>query len=197
MLHLNENILTAMDVETTGREAGFNDVVQIALLPLDETTLDPHPKFPPFYQNICPTNPDRVEAEAMKVNGLDIEELMQCPSADQVADMMIDWKDGLGLFKGKRLIPLCQNSPFDIAFVKAWLGNDLYDTIFSRRGRDTMYLASGINDAFAWKGQELPFHQVGLKSLCKKFGIDIDGHHDALADCIATAKLYRELLRYE
>ena len=35
MIHLNGNILCAVDVETTGLEVGFHEIWQIAVLPLD------------------------------------------------------------------------------------------------------------------------------------------------------------------
>jgi DNA polymerase III epsilon subunit-like protein len=197
MNHLNGHLLTVMDVETTGRRAGYHDIVQIALLPLEPTTLEPHPKYQPFYQNIRPEHPERIEPEAMAVNGLDLDDLMVCPTGEQVEDALMNWFKGLGLPVGKRLIPLCQNSPFDVGFMSAWLGVDLYGRIFSRRGRDTMHFAIAINDREAFNGFGVPFHEVGLKPLCKKFGINIDNHHDAMADCIATARLYRELLRFE
>ena len=98
---------------------------------------------------------------------------------------------------GKKLIYLTQNGVFDIPFTKHWLGIRGFEKYFHRRGRDTMFMALGLNDAAAWKNQPIPFHRVGLKYLCKTFGIQLDHHHDSLADCIATAKVYRELLRME
>lgn len=197
MIHYNHALLTVIDVETTGFDCAYHDVVQVACLPLDPITLDPHPDHRPFYQNIRPKYLARIEAEAMDVNGLDIDELNLCPSREEVAEALLNWYRSMNLPVGKRLIPLTHNSPFDIPYMQQWLGHDLFYEIFSRRGRDTMYLAGGIQDAYAYKGLELPFNELGLKDLCKQFGINIDDHHDALADCIATAQLYRELLRME
>lgn len=197
MIQLNENVLTVMDVETTGREAGYHDVVQVALLPLEPHTLEPHPKYRPFYQNICPDHPERAEPEAMAVNGLDMDELLMCPTREQVEDALIQWQRDLQLPLGKRIVPLCQNSSFDVGFMQKFLGIELFSQIFSRRGRDTMYLAASLNDRASFLGFAVPFHEVGLKPLCKHFGINIDNHHDAMADCLATAQLYRELLRME
>lgn len=197
MIQLNENLLAVLDLETTGLMPGYHDVVQIAVLPLEPITLEPHPKYRPFYQNIQPRNPHRAEPKAMEVNGLDMDELMQCPTAEQVEDALITWFAGLQLPVGKRIVTLCQNSPFDLGFMRAWLGIEGFESIFSRRGRDTMYLASGIIDSEQFRGFQAPFNEVGLKQLCKHFGISLDNHHDAMADCIATAAVYRELLRLE
>ena len=184
-------------METTGLQSGYHDIVQIAVLPLEPITLEPHPKYRPFYQNIRPINPDRADPIAMQVNGLDMNELLMCPTADQVEDALIDWFAGLELPLGKRIVTLCQNSPFDLGFMKAWLGIEGFESVFSRRGRDTMYVASGIIDREEFRGFKAPFNNVSLKGLCQHFGITIDNHHDAMADCIATAAVYRELLRLD
>jgi len=78
-----------------------------------------------------------------------------------------------------------------------WLGSEGFDRYFLRRGRDTMFLAQGMNDAAAFQARPVPFSNVGLKGLCNKLGVQLDQHHDALADCIATAKVYKELLRLQ
>ena len=197
MIHFNENILVAVDVETTGVDCAFHDLVQIGCLPLEPLTLDPHPTLRPFYQNIRPRNPERAQKAAMAVNGLDMDELLLCPTVEEVTDAFHDWFRSLGLPVGKRLIPLTHNSPFDIPFMQQFLGQDVFYDCFTRRGRDTMYMALGINDSYIWKGLAAPFNECGLKPLCNHFGIDISGHHDALADCIATSQVYRELLRME
>lgn len=197
MIQFNEHILAVLDVETTGRDCAYHDIVQVAILPLEPTNLDPHPDFGMFYQNLQPLHPERVEPIAMQVNGLDLEELKLSPHPEEVAEVLLNWYRAMNLPLGKRLLPLCQNSSFDISFMQQWLGIELFGEIFSRRGRDTMYLASGIQDKFSWAGLPLPFNELGLKPLCDHFGINIEGHHDALADCLATAKLYRELLRMD
>lgn len=197
MIQFGENVLCVVDVETNGRDAAFHEILQVAVLPLEPYTLEPAPKYRPFYQNIKPDHPERSQPEAMAVNGLSLEELSMCPDKRTVADEFYNWFKGMGLPMGKRLIPLAQNTPFDVPFMQQWLGLDLYYEIFTRRCRDTMHTALGINDAHAFKGFALPFPEVGLKSLCNHFAIDLSDHHDALADCIATAKIYKHLLQME
>jgi len=197
MINFNENLLTAMDLETTGLDPLHHDIVQICLLPLCPYTLEPHPKYRPFYQNVRPRRPENADPQAMAINGLDMEDLMVCPTAEQVEDAIVEWRATIDLPVGKRLIPLAQNSSFDVSFMQQFLGGDLYGQIFSRRGRDTMYFSAALADRASYLGFALPFSDFGLKGLCKHFGINIDGHHDAMADCIATAQVYRELLRME
>ena len=190
---MNHNLLCALDVETTGLEAGYHDLVQVAIVPLDDN-LDPM-SMSPFYMNIRPNNPERADAKAMEINGLSMEQLMECPRDYQVAECLDEWFRSLDLPMYKKMIYLTQNAPFDIPYMKHWLGVPGFERYFHRRGRDTMFLALGKNDEAAWKNQPIPFKYVGLKNLCEVFGIVLDNHHDSLADCVATAKVYRELLR--
>lgn len=191
---MNGNLLAALDIETTGLLDGYHDIVQIAILPLDHNL---EPQGVPFYMNIRPDHPEWADSEAMRINGLSLEELSMALDKWQVADALDEWFKNLNLGIFKKLIYLTQNAPFDIPFMKQWLGIKGFEKYFARRGRDTMFTALALNDQAVWKNRAMPFNRVGLKDLCKHFGIVLDNHHDALADCIATAKVYRELLRYE
>lgn len=197
MINYRNQLLCAVDTETTGLDSELDEVIQICILPLEPIDLEPDPKYQPFYQLIKPNNVENISTEAEKVHGISRDVLMMCPSQEEVAESLLQWFYSLKLNEGSRLIPLCQNSPFDVAFIKSWLGVDMYDRIFSRRGRDTQYLAAAINDEFEMKGLAAPFPKLSLASLTNHFSINLDGHHDAMADCLATAKLYRELLLME
>jgi DNA polymerase III epsilon subunit-like protein len=196
MLTMNHNLFCALDVETTGLESGYHDLVQVAIVPLDDN-LNPLVGKSPFYMNLCPNNPERADPRAMEVNGLDMDELLACPKDFQVADCLDEWFASLELPMYKKLIYLTQNAPFDIPYMKNWLGMAGFDKYFHRRGRDTMFTALAKNDEAAWKNQPIPFKYVGLKNLCEVLGVPLDNHHDALADCVATARVYKELLRME
>lgn len=195
MINFNDNLLCVLDVETTGREPDYHEIVQIAILPLDPVSLEPHSFYKPFVRTLCPDHPARAESEAMAVHKIPWDVLYQSPSQDQTREDLVDWFESLELGQPKRLIPLCQNSPFDIGFTKYWMGIEMHAEVFYRRGRDTMYLAAAINDARSFSGEPVPFKYVGLKDLADYFGIPLVGHHDALADCLVTAKIYRELLK--
>ena len=58
-----------------------------------------------------------------------------------------------------------------------------------------MLLAIAINDKAAFRGEAIPFNRVGLGSLCNKFNIVNANAHDALADALAEAEVYRALLQ--
>src|SRR5690606_7285758 len=97
---------------------------------------------------------------AMKVNGIDINKLMKCPNRWQVADALEDWFNALNLPMYKKLIYLTHNAPFDIPFLRSWLGMNGFERYFHRRGRDSMFTANAVNDRAAFRCQEIPFPTV-------------------------------------
>jgi len=195
LITFNNNTLAALDIETTGAWAGYHEIIQLAIVPLDEdlNQMD----VSPFYMNIKPDHPERTQKDATRAHGISLASLAGCPGKDQVANTLEEWFVNLNLPMDKRLIFLTQNGFFDIPFMKVWLGQDLFDRYFCWLGRDTMQYALGLNDQAAFKCRPIPFSGVGLKSLANTLGVELDNHHDALADAIATGKVYKELLRYE
>jgi DNA polymerase III epsilon subunit-like protein len=192
-LHLAGNLLAAVDIETTGLLAGQHDILQIAIVP---ATPDLQPDFKLARQwFIAPTRLDFVSPEAMRVNGLSLEDLtFTAPSVGTVTDHIVEYLGSLPLPVNKGLIPLAHNWAFESAFLSSWLGLDGLSTIFSRRARDTMTLAAGIFDSREFAGDTFNFPSLSLEHLCQQLGITNERPHDAFYDCCATIHLYRRLL---
>jgi DNA polymerase III epsilon subunit-like protein len=189
------NIMAAVDVETTGTEPGYHEILQIAVLPLDNNikVSDEH-RF--FYMNVAPKHPERQGKAARGKHKLDAHKMAaECITQERAADMLNEWFNNMQLPFGKRLIPLAHNWGFERGMMTHWLGIDRLDEIFHPFPRDTMLFANMINDVYSWQGMEIPFHTVTLKAMCKRFEIPLENAHDALADCVATAALYREMIR--
>jgi DNA polymerase III epsilon subunit-like protein len=66
--------------------------------------------------------------------------------------------------------------------------------MFHSHARDPMLLAVMMNDIAAFRGEDLPFNKVGLGSLCNRLKVVNQNAHNALADCYATAEVYRAML---
>jgi len=194
--HLIGNIMTAVDIETTGKVAGYHEIVQIAIVPLDED-YNPLPHVLPFYTNIKPKHPDRMGREAQDVHGLDITELQQtAPSQEKAADMFFDWYDNLNIPLYHHIVPLAHNWPFEFSFIQQWLGYETMNNMFHGMARDSIRLALSINDWCHLHGEKMPFKHVSLSYLCDFFKIErIGTAHDALSDALACATLYRTLLQ--
>jgi DNA polymerase III epsilon subunit-like protein len=197
MTHLSGNVLAAIDFETTGRRPAHHEIIQIAILPLNHD-LQPHPEIPVFYMNIRPDHPERAERSAFVINGLDLDLLLlHAPAQEKVVDLLCEWFNKLDLPQNRVIVPLAHNWAFESAFLKGWLGPDLVDQMFHSHGRDSMLLAAAINDKAFFLGDEIQFPKLGLVALCEQLGIPYENAHDALADCRATAELYRRLLAHD
>src|SRR5690606_19757545 len=94
LVTLNSNLLSVVDTETTGLIDGYHDLIQVAVVPLNQD-LDPA-DCSPFYMNIRPEHPERAEKFAMSKNGISMEMLMNCPTRWQAADTFDDWFENLG-----------------------------------------------------------------------------------------------------
>jgi DNA polymerase III epsilon subunit-like protein len=194
MSHLQGNILAAIDFETTGRRPGYHEIIQVAIVPLNEHLL-PHPDVPQLYLNMRPDFPERCEAGATRTHGINIDLLCQhAPKQERAIDILCEWVTSLQLPQNKVIVPLAHNWAFESSFLKGWLGPDLVDQIFHSHGRDSMLLAAALNDRAFFLGEPIVFPRLGLVPLCRQLDIEYTNAHDALADCHATAKVYRRLL---
>lgn len=193
--HLNGNPLAAIDVETTGRIGGYHEIIQVAIVPLS-MDLEIAKYVTPFYQNIKPLFPERVEPRAVGMRNVNIDDLiLNAPEPERVLDYLLEWYSRLPLAHGRKLTPLAHNWAFDSSFLIPWLGPDLYTALFYPIPRDTMNWASSLNDRAAIAGYPAPFSAVRLGTLCRQFGVVNEQEHNALADALATAKLYQAMLR--
>ena len=195
LLHLNGNLMVSVDLETTGRQPGFHEIIQVACVPLGPD-LKPAADLQPFYTEVRPDFPERAEKQAMCKHSIPMEELLlHAPTQDKVRDLFVEWFERLDLPFKKSLVPLAHNWAFEASFLKAWMGINLFEDLWFSLARDGMLLALAINDRAAFRGEEIPFNRVGLGSLCNKFGVVNASAHDALADALAEAEVYRALLQ--
>lgn len=191
--NLYGNPLASIDVETTGRVGGYHEIIQIAIVPMNmDLTIA---NVSPFNFYIKPEYPERAENEATRIHGIDIFDLqLNAPSSSKVLEYLIDWFKNLPISFNKRLTPLAHNWAFERSFLLPWMGPEFMDSIFTPYPRDTMLLANSFNDRAALIGAKIPFPNIGLKAMCRIFGIDHQQHHNSLNDAIVTAKLYSKMI---
>jgi len=194
LLNMNGNVPCVVDVETTGTLAGYHEIIQIACLPLDQH-FEPSSKYRFHYLTTFPDYPDRMEEEAARKHGLTLEKLEGQPTQSKGIEIFDEWFRNLNLPFGKKLIPIAHNWSFERGMLIHHQGMDSFNEMWHWHARDTFTLAAFINDLYVWHGRKHPFNAIGLGPLCRRFDIQLDNAHDALADCLATAKLYGELLR--
>jgi DNA polymerase III epsilon subunit-like protein len=195
LTHLNGHLLCAIDVETTGKVAGYHDVIQVAIIPLD-ADIRPYKTMRPLFWNLKPKRPENFEPEALARNKRKIVESQLngiCPY--DAADLFDTWFQDLKLGYEKRIIPLAHNWPFDRGFVADWLGPETFNQCFDARYRDTMVVASFANDLAEFRHEPFPYAKVELQYLATTLKIQIERPHTALDDALGTAEVYRELIK--
>lgn len=195
-VHWNDNIVCSIDVETTGLDPEFHELIEIAIVPLTQW-YDVNNNFPIFTMTVAPRKPvSQISPEAMNINQLDLAKIINgsVPSASAV-DLFIHWFEGLKLKEGKQIEPLGCNWPFDREFIIDWMGRAHFNHYFSRYFRDVQPVAKFMADRDGIGDNRIFFPKIGLKSLCSTLGVENPQPHRALGDAVATARCYAKMLR--
>jgi len=196
LVHLNNNMMVSLDIETTGLRPGFHEIIQIAMIPLDNW-LEPRKDLPVFDLKICPEHLGRIDYDSLEVSKQTIQDVMDTglPSV-KVQELFEYWFERLRLPEGKKLVPLGMNiAEFDLQFIQHWLGYKAYKNYFFGHPRDLMMIACYLNDVSDFHAEQTPFNKVGLKDIARKLDIEVlEGlHHDALYDAMLTAQCYKKI----
>lgn len=195
LVSLNGNLLCAVDVETTGTDPRLHDVIEIAILPLDNQ-LRPSKQVLPFNMTMKPSRPENINLDALNVNRQKLTDVMtNSLDADKVSAFLVEWFERLNLGINKRLSPLAHNWPFDRDMIIEWLGIKTFEMIFDGRFRDTMALANSMNDCAEQIGNLCPYPKVNLVYLSRQLRIEHTDAHNALPDCRITAEVYAEMVK--
>lgn len=195
-VHLNGNVCCAVDVETTGLIAGYHEIWQICVLPLD-SLYKPSKEIMPFYQELKISKPDLIEKNAIRGVDRNAFAIKQKRALDpfDAADLFEEWFLRLKLPIYKKIVPLAQNWPFDRAFLLEWLGFSSFNDFFHPHYRDAMAAAIFLMDIASFRGERVLLSKFNLAELCGKTNVTNDKAHDAMQDCRATAEVYKRLIQ--
>jgi DNA polymerase-3 subunit epsilon len=162
-----------LDTETTGLKPLDGDkIVEIGCIELINHLATGNT----FHQYI---NPERDMPEgALAVHGLTLDFLKTYPRFAEISDTFIEF------IGDARLI--IHNAPFDMGFINAELGSLGRPLLSMDRCIDTVKVAR----------KNLPFAQVSLDALCRRFKIDNSNRklHGALLDAKLLAEVYLQLI---
>lgn len=192
LVHLNGNLLCVLDLETTGLKAGYHEIWQICVIPLD-SWIRPLKGINPFYIELKPEKYENADPKAL--TKLKLAELVTKGINQFVGvDLFESWVKKLELPLDKKICPLAHNWPFDRSFLVEWLGWETFDSIFHPWYRDAMPVTVFLNDRANFKQETLPYIRHSLVSLTTRHKTENRPTHDAMDDCLATAELYRSIL---
>lgn len=194
--NLNDNMLAAVDVETTGSEVGRHDLVQIAVIPINGR-LEPDTSILPFVLDVRPKRPeDPVNMRMMRINRVRYCDIVtRGMDAYDAAERFYEWYERLKLQSYKRIIPLAWNWPEGREFVRAWLGPKTFDLCFHTQYRDVMQTATFLNDRAGWRGELFQYPKCDLAYLCSQLKIERDRSHEAVDDARVTIEVYKRLVQ--
>ena len=198
MQHWNNDQMCAIDIETTGLDCAYHEIWQICILPLNNK-IEPRRDIIPLYIKIAPDYEERIDWTDVLNKSKIKSALRNGMDKRKAADLLIDYirtRLDLGTTKygtSKRIIPLGHNYSFDKGFIEQWLDPLVYNELFDVRIRDTMLIANFLNDLANFKAEKVPFEKVQLSWISNNLNIKTIGPHDALVDCLTTAKVYKEM----
>lgn len=199
LVHLNNHLLCAIDVETTGLRPGFHEIIQIAIIPLDNW-LQPRKDLPIFEQRMCPKRLDRVDFEALEVSQTQFDQLINGGiDPEKALELFEYWFKRLNLPENKRLVPLGFNvTLFDLPFIYDWMGHTMYHQYIHGYARDVMTVCHYLNDVADRHCEQVEFNKMKLRQVARHAGVEVFNEilHDALIDAYLAAQVYEKLLSY-
>jgi DNA polymerase III epsilon subunit len=170
LYRLDDQIITVLDVETTGLSAFFGDrVCEVGILrAVGSEILD-------TYQSLV--NPQRpISPGAARVNGLSDEDVQLAPVFAEIAPQVLERVDGALL--------VCHNAPFDLGFM---------EEEFSRLGQP--WQPAGVIDTLDMARRFFTFTSNSLSAIAADLEIETPQAHRALGDALTTLQVFLRLSR--
>lgn len=157
-----------IDIETTGFTAEFDDIIEIAVIKVENGIVSDR------FTTLLKEENTVISKKITEITGITNELIADAPSFSQVCDSLVDF---IGDF-----VIVGHNISFDVNFInnklkkcnKNILTNDCFDTLKLSR-----------------KLIDIPHHR--LIDVAEYFNIIPDNSHRALSDCVTTQKCYEEL----
>jgi len=160
---------TVIDLETTGTDPRFDDIIEIACIKFRDN------KEVGFFQSLVqPDSGPNIPSFITELTGITNEMLSTAPNFKEIADKIWEFINGE--------IIVGHNVNFDINFLYDWfwqnkgleLSNDYVDTLRLSR----------------WILTDMPHHR--LVDLCEYYSIDAI-HHRSVDDCKSTQEVFQKL----
>ena len=200
LVHLNNNLMCAIDLETTGRVPGYHEILQLAIIPLDNW-LEPRKDLPLFDIFMRPNHLDRIDMESLEITKLELHNVItRGIDPEKARELFEHWYSKLNIPDNKRIVPLGFGiAMFDVPFLIHWLEHSLYQTYFHGFPRDALLVANYLNDVADRHVETVPFPKFKLKEIARALGIEVfdSETHAALYDAYIAAEVYKKLLSHD
>lgn len=183
------------DIETTGLDSHKHDVIELSLHRLNDTSENAQKTW-----CLKPLMPDNIEAEALRINGHKLEDLLHKTKEGrerylEPSQVLVDVENWLSddMVPAEKRFLIGQNIGFDKERLEQlWTRCNSRDSFpFGRRLIDTMQIELFFDFC---KGQFAEGYS--LKNLGKKYGIKNEKAHTAAADVKATKEVFEKQVEY-
>lgn len=200
MKHLNDNIICAIDIETTGPMPGFHDLVAISIVPTVGFKIDK--RILPLDIYMRPRRPENYSPQARPRRNTVISNYIQNGIDSYTAASVFDqWYEKLRLKEHKRILPLSYNWTHKAPFVMDWLSNDddgrpyYFDAFDKVIVRDLSTMLQYWNDVACVQAEHFPFTKQRLHMLAEKLGVHWTRPSTPLSRCFAIIEVWQKLLQ--
>lgn len=195
MQHLNQNLLCAIGLETTGPDPNRHELAEVCVLPMNHMLVT-HPDLLLFNMKMKIEMPEEIDLAHTRLTKTEVAELTQSGNPrDTVAEYFLKWFKEMEMPFRKKIIPLCFNFAYGRAVLMNWLGHEIYHEIFREDYRDPLIAAHFINDRHDVRAEHVPFSKQDMRWIAKQLNIEVvELGGSACADAYTTCEMYRKLL---
>jgi DNA polymerase-3 subunit epsilon len=181
-----------LDLEMTGTEAGFHDIIQIGAVLLN----DEWEEIGTYLSNVYPANFDGISEEAEEVHGISIYDLEDAPPLHEVLENFEEWiRKKLRRAKHERIndITVCGQSVMnDINFLKEAYRNENVRWPFAYKLIDLLTITYFVSKLLEANKKPAP-KSMSLGNVASFFGMHREeAQHNALEDAQLTAACFKK-----
>ena len=189
----NKNYFACWDTETSAKDPNNAQILSIGCVIIDPKTLDIIPNSE-FYSMVQPEDEGKVEAKALEVNKLKLEDLRTAPQATVVLNNFASYlkKYSIGANKWGKVIPTGYNIlNYDmIVMERALKVNKLNLDLWHPTHKVDI-----MTDFFRWFHHDEEITSLSLDSMRDYLGISRSNAHNALGDAMDCGKIWIRLLK--
>lgn len=182
-----------LDVEMTGPEPGWNEIIQIGAEFFD----DQWQSRGTYLQNVYPENEEAFSSRSEEIHGLSMDDLEDAPMIYDVLPEFEKWIKKLNSGKPNLSnVIICGQSVInDINFLRYSYQNEKMKWGFSNKMLDLHTVSYLFFQILEKNGKQVP-RSLSLGSVSAYFGFDREEDtHNALEDAQLTAKCFKEFFK--
>ncbi len=181
-----------LDIEMTGPEPGWNEIIQLGAELFD----DQWNALGTYLQNVYPENEEAFTAKAEEIHGLSMSDLEDAPMIYDVIPEFESWiKSKTNGAPLHRVVVCGQSVIYDINFLKFAYQNEKMKWPFSNKMIDLHTVSYLFFQILEKNGKSVP-RSLSLGSVSAYFGFEREEDtHNALEEAQLTARCFKEFFK--